>query len=675
MKKVLTFLLVVVLALSCASFAAATEVTDVELVSSGTVELDGTNNGTVTTSLQATKPQTFYALQGHFSLKETADSNYFKLTSYTLNAMPALGPYDETSVDTGNLYWKNINNPISAQIGTKFLTATYTVDKDTPAGTYYLTYENEVLTGDKMDSNEDEHTYTVAITVTRAGASTGAEITGASGVTVGATAQLAVKLLPENTTETITNVVWSSSSANATVNASTGLVTGVSVGSAVITATVTTSGGATWTATHSVTVTAAKTYTVKAAASAAKVYPDDTVTVTVTVCDNAFEGAEAVLTYDTALFTYVSASDTLTGTTVQPASGSVKLQFSSTTPAAAGSALARLTFRANAVSATGRGTFGFSAAKAGETAPTYTGNWPAAATETAAVSVVKQFAVCFLDRDGAQIGDSVLVDQGGSVTAVPTAPEVDYHDFRAWTAGGVDYTAEQIGAAAVTADVSYQAAYTPKTYAVTVPDTLNAAASATYGSNYAGTIKNYDGTNYDYTVEFSADGATWTEASVNADAFTVPGEAVTGDLTLRLTRTIKGVELKTVADYVDGWTLVLVKGTPGTKYSFDGNAMFSDAYSLDEKDYSFAWLIEGAAPENVGDLIAISDADPVAIPTGFDVNATGSVSYEDVQAAFGVMNKVSAPGVELMLRADVNRDGKVDAADLSTILAYSGYTF
>ncbi len=565
-----------------------------------------------------------------------------------------------------------------------FAEITYEIPANTAAGTYTINV-TEILCSKTYGTVNliEDATASVTLTIADPGASTGAEITGASSVTVGATTQLTAKLLPAGTTETITSVDWDSSSANATVTGSgeTATVKGVTAGDATITAVVKTSASKTYNVTRNITVTAAKTYTVKAVASPKSVHVGDSVAVTVSVGENDFRGAAITVAYDASKFEYVdhtkgNAGDAAARWNVEKTSNGVEIQFSNSTLVAKDTGLLTLNFKALNVSETTSGSF-TPAGKAGEN-----GNmdWPAATPTADSVEIVKQFTVTFKDKDGVTLttGGTVTVDQGTKLTAaqIPTAPAVEHYKFDKWNDGTSDYTADEITSREVTADVTYTAKYVASKYAVTLGEHLEGEAEATYDVAYSGTIEDaYYSEHYAYHVQYSVDnGQTWKDAQVSGKSFTVPGAEIVGPMSVRVSRSIQGIEFTTVADYINGYTLVLVQGSADA-YSFNGSAMYKyaeNAYVRNGKTYSFAYVVKGDAG-SVGEQIETCAAPAGVIADTRDVNASGKVSFEDVHKVFEVANKVEIADMAMVLRADVNRDGKVDGSDINAILTDGSY--
>ncbi len=130
------------------------------------ITLDGTNNDSVTVTLRTSVARSYVVVQGTWSTKETAQTSYFALSSMKRGGT--------TAIDYGSngiCAWTPLDgNGMAVAADGEVLSATYTVDKDTPAGTYDITFSNGLFTYDVNGSDVDENdniASTVTITVTR----------------------------------------------------------------------------------------------------------------------------------------------------------------------------------------------------------------------------------------------------------------------------------------------------------------------------------------------------------------------------------------------------------------------------------------------------------------------------------------------------------------------------
>ena len=708
MKKVISTLLL--LAMLCAlvagaSFAAADDYT----LNDAAVSVDGVSDGTADVVFASVAGGNFYGLEGYWSTKETEESSFLKLTALT--PAGAITPM-ENYPSNGHVYWSDMSftTPITAAAGGAIWTATYTVDKDTPSGVYTVSFDISVVS---PTSGEDTSVGTLTATVTVTNTtepvpSTGAKLNKDS-VTIGVdkTAQLNASLLPANTTETISSVTWESGDAAIATVSETGLVTGVAGGSTTVTATVQTKqddeNKSEWTVSIPVTVTTSP-YTFSIARSGSgKVYAGDTVTMQVSVTGDSFNAWEATIQYDTAVFT--CAED-------PTSTGSIYFYDVSADTKASASVVKELTFTAKTLDATTDGQFSVLSAcadKYGDAAKL--ADAPAAAVaEPVTVTVTKQYPVKFFERNGSSLITSMLVDDGETVTGTePTAAAVTNYEFKGWIIGSdtenvktwADITSTT-SPIPVTADVSYTAYYEALTgLTVTLGDGLDygdpEVTTGTYGEDFEVEIDPFDPTNYDYVVTYTVGGETYIAAPSEdgSPIYVLRGDKMTGPVTVELTKTLKNFNIELKPNYVSGWYELVVSNAsanPSVIYAYNGDAMYYVA-PMEGSGYGYyAWLIKADALTGETDAeklayakskVTLADAAAGTIAAGYSVNEDATVGLTDVMLAFGCYNKATGASVfavgspdenmALYLRADVNRDYKVNVTDVQLILnAYNG---
>lgn len=483
-------------------------------------------------------------------------------------------------------------------------------------------------------------------------------------------------LEPKDTTDSIANIVWTSANEGiVSLSKMSGsgsvrpyVVTAVATGSTTLTATVTTINGKTFTKEVSVTVgepmpvvpqPEAYTFTIAEATGRETVNVGDTVTMNVTL-DKPASIAEAVVTYDETAFELQGDANQLTIN---------KVNMDSDT--AENATLATLTFKA--IAAAKNAEFGLSTAKAALSADIPDGEAAPEATKVSAQITVTNapVKVTFNDEDSTELKE-VEVAYNGTVssTDIPT-PEKDYHDFAGWNDGTDTLTAEQVAAAAVTAPVTYTAVYTPKTYKVTVGEGLTGETTATYGTAYTGTIEDFDGDNYTYTVKYTIDG-TEAEAAVDAEgSYTIEGSEIKGDMTITVEKT-PAFQVEVHEDYITGHTLVLVRTDDGAAtakgYTYDG----SDMYYV-ERYKAYGWIVAGALTEDDAKAqVNVGTASGDVLARGTDVNNSGNTDIYDTAAVIGCyrVQYDLATNMARYLRADVSGDNyKVDVNDVAAVQA------
>ena len=129
------------------------------------VALDGTNAGSATVKLKTSVAHTYVAIQGTWSQHEVVNNNATQTSYLTLSGMKRGGTIATWTPGVGE-------EGLSVAAGGEVLTATYSVNKDTPAGTYKITFANGIFDYD-VNGTDVPESETIAsdatITVTRTG--------------------------------------------------------------------------------------------------------------------------------------------------------------------------------------------------------------------------------------------------------------------------------------------------------------------------------------------------------------------------------------------------------------------------------------------------------------------------------------------------------------------------
>ncbi len=165
MKKALSIILVLALACSLFGGAALAAASDYVLTG-GSVTVDGTEDKTVEVAFTSVKGGTYYSFSGNWSLKETQDSSYL-----TLTALSKPKGATENSTETGRTQWTDMSfsDGLTVAANGAIWTATYTVDKNTPSGTYTVSLNVDGITGGSAGFNAETDAQglkTATITVT-----------------------------------------------------------------------------------------------------------------------------------------------------------------------------------------------------------------------------------------------------------------------------------------------------------------------------------------------------------------------------------------------------------------------------------------------------------------------------------------------------------------------------
>ena len=300
------------------------------------------------------------------------------------------------------------------------------------------------------------------------------------------------------------------------------------------------------------------------------------------------------------------------------------------------------------------------------------------------------FAIAEADADKGTINgtDSFDVSYGGTLSE--TAPTVDVSDthytFGGWYNGENEFSADTT----YSEDVTYTAKFNPATYTVTKGEGSEAWTgdeTATYGQLYTGTLDNPDTTGaYTYTVSYTVGGGEAQTAPVENGSFTIPADAVEGDLVITVIKQ-SAWSVEVHEDYAGGnLTLVLVK--TGDQYenahfTYDGHEMiYTPNY-----DGAYAYLVDGTTltaddknTEAAGKVALVDGAGALSVVMDNDVDGDGSVTFNDrmyvVYFYSGSTKGANYPQairdgvVETMkgyLRADVTGDYQLSILDYNKV--------
>jgi hypothetical protein len=189
-------------------------------------------------------------------------------------------------------------------------------------------------------------------------------------------------------------------------------------------------------------------------------------------------------------------------------------------------------------------------------------------------------------------------------------------------------------------------AYADSTTVATL--TFTAKAAGTGDFEFSGTVGDYE--------DFQSHDAV--DAAAVSDRVTVKAAPPAPEFTVALGET----------DYISGINLVLVTGD-AAGYTYDGQAMFKVA-AYGENVFAYLDSTPDLDETDAAAKVAASDTAAPVIASGYDVNGTGKVDFNDAGAAFGCYNKAYslADNVAMYLRADVNGDKTADASDVSAIM-------
>ena len=188
------------------------------------------------------------------------------------------------------------------------------------------------------------------------------------------------------------------------------------------------------------------------------------------------------------------------------------------------------------------------------------------------------------------------------------------------------------------------------------------------GAEYTFRVSRKDGTPYDVSASVNGVTVKCTYDS-KKDIYRIPGSAVTGDITVTVT---KGAPVE-VSTYVtlDNQSMYLVIYTgnveDGHVPMYDGQNMYwSEAYN------AYAWLVISSADEKevvrtARNSIIIGEGEAAAsIDYSGNVDLSGRIDVDDVHLDHDVYNArytLVSMVMHKFLNADVNRDRKVDVKD------------
>lgn len=150
-KKLFAVLLMLAMACSLLPGMALAAPSDYNLTG-GSVTLDGTTDRLIDAKFISVSGGSYYSFSGDWSKTETEGSSYLRLSALTSEMASAAM---ENDVGSGRTVWLDMtySSPITVAASGAIWTATYTVDKNTPSGTYTVTLNVDGCTdGDYTDN-------------------------------------------------------------------------------------------------------------------------------------------------------------------------------------------------------------------------------------------------------------------------------------------------------------------------------------------------------------------------------------------------------------------------------------------------------------------------------------------------------------------------------------------
>ncbi len=390
----------------------------------------------------------------------------------------------------------------------------------------------------------------------------------------------------------------------------------------------------------------------------------------------AYNGYNLVLAYDKDAFEYVTGA---MDDKVNAETGKIVIQSENATADA--QPVADLVFRAKAAKTDA--SFGVSG-KLTTLADSYGGEGGVDAEAFTANFTVEEenYTVTFNDT-GNPANTATVSVQGGQKVALASVPKWTKAGYDlSWTSGETEYSETEVANQVVNAEVTYTAKWNLKNYQVSLSG-LTGDATANIENAYEATIDGYNPL-YNYTVTVQIGGTAYTGATVSGNTVTIPAGAVIGEVSISVTSESTFAVTPHV-EFVPGYTLVIVHGPETNGYTYDGKPMYrmshyDDAAKADGKGNAYAYIIKGAAPEDINDKIGAAAAEACEEITvdGMNVNASpDGVGIDDAVVVYHDYNVSSLTDeftpenyMPVYLRADWEKNYKVDTANVQKILNY-----
>ena len=235
----------------------------------------------------------------------------------------------------------------------------------------------------------------------------------------------------------------------------------------------------------------------------------------------------------------------------------------------------------------------------------------------------------------------------------------------------------------INGDIVITVTKTPKPstgVSVIKPDYVKGNDTANRGQDYTFTINQEEGYEYsEPTVKVGGQDVNDKVVENEDGGYTIPGTAITGDITIEVTRTA-AVKVE-VTEYIKlngkSMYLVTVAGTfpEGQAAKYDGKSMF-----WSEKYNAYVYLVVSAdGPDAVkteaeGKVkVAGKDTADETVDYSGDVNGTKVIDVNDAQLAYDMYNakyeSFEVVSMQKFLNADVNGDKTVNTQDATAIIA------
>ncbi len=288
--------------------------------------------------------------------------------------------------------------------------------------------------------------------------------------------------------------------------------------------------------------------------------------------------------------------------------------------------------------------------------------------------------------------EGLYADNDYEETFVEPSPEVaDHYTFKGWKLGNEYFSFEDIKDMTFTENTTFVATATPGGYTIDLPDCVEIISGVEddqiiiHGTDVVFTVtaaEGYQVNKVTYTVgEGEAE-----EIELVDGKYTIPGEKVTGNITVNVTQHIAGsIEFIAGQEFnslpADHQLLVLTVADKldGSAYEYNEDSMFYSSKYSEDGEQVYLYIVPNDVTEaEAREAIQITEG-PTCYELRYDgdINLDGKVISTDAVIVFalyqGLWEDKSFPvtskeNMQARLEADVNGDKVVDTTDAQKIL-------
>ncbi len=272
--------------------------------------------------------------------------------------------------------------------------------------------------------------------------------------------------------------------------------------------------------------------------------------------------------------------------------------------------------------------------------------------EYTAISV-RQYTVRFtLGENGSLIGSDIfMVDEGKTLTSLPTLQPDDNYSFRAWNIKGSDYTTDELKALEITEDTTVRAEFEPSKYNISFAQsdagtfTVNSGVDENNRATYLTDVEFTFTPDDNYRVErvyYTVNGVRQDDIVTSGSAYTIPGSSIKGDIAV----SVDTQETKTFIFTTGDSTKGSVSGV--TSFILDTGSYLTteqlDTVIVNANEgYKFeGWIMDDATSSQAAVV-------PTDIPADRDITFKAMFGYIDynvnvVEDAVDIISGVDANG-------------------------------